>query len=87
MRKGPGTNYPVIRKLALGQTVTVVSIDRYGWAKQSNGYYVSSLYLKRDTGSSSKDNNKSLDSRATILGMIFGYLEESIFKKSINDAE
>lgn len=37
MRKGPGTNYPVIKKLALGQTVTVVSIDRYGWAKLSNG--------------------------------------------------
>ena len=57
MRKGPGTNYPVIRKLALGQTVTVVSIDRHGWAKLSNGYYVSSLYLKRDTGNSSKDTN------------------------------
>lgn len=57
MRKGPGTNYPVIRKLALGQTVTVVSIDRHGWAKLSNGYYVSSLYLKRDAGNSSKDTN------------------------------
>lgn len=57
MRKGPGTNYPVIKKLALGQTVTVVSIDRYGWAKLSNGYYVSSLYLKRDPGNSSKDTS------------------------------
>ena len=74
MRKGPGTNYPVIKKLALGQTVTVVSIDRYGWAKLSNGYYVSSLYLKRDTDNSSKDTNKNTN----ITG-------QGVFKYTKND--
>lgn len=55
MRTGPGTNYKLVKKLAKGQTVNVISIDRYGWAKLSNGYYVSSLYLKR---SSNTINNK-----------------------------
>ena len=73
MRKGPGTNYPVIRKLPKGQTVTVVSIDRYGWAKLNNSYSVSSLYLKRSSGTTSnKDKNST-----TVQG-VFKYTKTNL---------
>ena len=56
MRTGPGTNYKLVRKLPKNQTVTVVSIDKYGWAKLSNGCYVSSIYLKKDSDTNINNN-------------------------------
>lgn len=52
VRKGPGTSYAKAGTLSYGATVEVVSISN-GWAKLSNGNYVSAQYLRAENGSSS----------------------------------
>lgn len=45
-RKGPGTNYTKIGTLPSGSKIQVENISN-GWAKLSNGYYVSSSYIRK----------------------------------------
>ena len=69
VRKGPGTNYSVITKLADGTKVTVKSTSN-GWSKITTGNttgYVSSSYLtsKKPSSGSSSDSSSSTSTSAS----------------------
>ena len=75
VRKGAGTSYSVITKLAKGTAVTVHSTSN-GWSKiTANGVegYVSSEYLsstKPSTNSSSSSNNSSSSSSSSVNAVL-----------------
>ena len=72
VRKGPGTNYSVITKLANGTQVTVKSTSN-GWSKITSGSvtgYVSSSYLTSkapSTGSSSDSSTSTTTSASKVI--------------------
>ena len=70
VRKGPSTSYTRVKTLNSGTTVCVVSITN-GWAKLSDGYYVSAQYIKKysgSTGSNNNNNNSGNNNTATTSG-------------------
>lgn len=46
VRKGPGTNYSVVKVLSLGTQITILS-ESNGWIKIAEGQYVSATYINK----------------------------------------
>lgn len=58
VRKGPSTNYNVIKVLSAGTKVTVYE-EKSGWGRIANGQWVSMSYLKKSGNSSSSSSSSS----------------------------